>query len=64
MRKGGVHEKTGKAKRANEKRNLKREWYLLITLILIRLANTTQCFRSKYGNGGFSLIGKAHEYGS
>jgi hypothetical protein len=33
MRKGGVHEKTNKAKRENEKQKLKREWCSLITLI-------------------------------
>ena len=33
MRKGGVHEKPNKTKRANEKQKLKREWCSLITLI-------------------------------
>jgi len=32
MRKGGVHEKTYKAKRKDEKQKLKKEWCSLITV--------------------------------
>ncbi len=56
MRKGGVHEKTNKAKRKGEKQKLKKEWCSLMLFKQVTLKNTTQ----RVG----SLIGKAFDCGS
>lgn len=53
MRKGGVHEKTYKAKRKGEKQKLKKEWCSLMLFIQVTLKNITQ----RVG----SLIGKAFD---
>lgn len=41
MRKGGVHEKSNKAKRKDEKQKLKKEWCSLIALVQVLFNNIT-----------------------
>lgn len=41
MQKGGVHDKSNKAKRKNAKQQLRKEWCCLMALILVALNNST-----------------------
>lgn len=53
MRKGGVHEKSNKAKRKCEKQKLRYEWRSLMTL--------KQCYERTLFKWGRSLMGRASD---